>query len=439
LIYQTAALTIWIGRWNTYEISTVENGFAEPADNFDPPSFVPPIYTRTWFHTGAYIKGEAISQHFAHEYYGAPAPNTPNFETVFEQFADTLLPDTILPDAPLSVAEQQEACRALKGMTLRQEVYAHDGSSKQPDPYTVSELNYTLKLVQPRGPNEHAVFFAHPRESINYHYERNAADPRVQHDLVLQVDAFGNAERMVSIAYPRGNVPGRLPEQEQTHVTLTLAWFINRDDEDDWYRAGLPAETRAYELVKPPRPAGRFTFDDISTLVTAMVPLNAREPLASKTIPNEDWDWRRSWNETMEPGGVMISRLRPMDHVRTLYRKDDPQNSSDLLPLGEIESRALTGEAYKLAFTTSLLSKVFRRGTEDLLPSPASVLTTDGGYLEGDSYRSMSSGLFPLTDAPGQWWIRSGRVFLTEPSGGSPGSEIAFARANFFLPRRFVD
>ena len=59
---------------------------------------------------------------------------------------------------------------------------------KNKHPYTVAEQNFTIRPVQPRGRNRHAVFFTHPREAINYHYERNPADPRVQHALTLEVD-----------------------------------------------------------------------------------------------------------------------------------------------------------------------------------------------------------------------------------------------------------
>src|SRR5207237_184998 len=101
------------------EIGTVDSGALESANNFESSSFVPPVCTKTWYHTGAYIQGEAISQHFDHEYYGAPAQDTPAFDTEFARFEDTLLPDTMLPDVPLSAEEQREACRALKGMVLR--------------------------------------------------------------------------------------------------------------------------------------------------------------------------------------------------------------------------------------------------------------------------------------------------------------------------------
>ena len=59
-------------------------------------------------------------------------------------------------------------------------------------PYTVTEQNFTIRALQPRGANRHAVFFTHAREAISYHYERNPADPRIQHALTLEVDAFGN-------------------------------------------------------------------------------------------------------------------------------------------------------------------------------------------------------------------------------------------------------
>ena len=66
----------------------------------------------------------------------------------------------------------REACRALRGSILRQEVYALDGTDAADRPYSVSERNYTIEVLQPQGPNQYAVFFAHPRETIDFHYER---------------------------------------------------------------------------------------------------------------------------------------------------------------------------------------------------------------------------------------------------------------------------
>ena len=103
--------------------------------------------------------------------------------------AKRLLDDTVLPDA-LTPDEEREACRALKGSMLRQEIYAQDGTAKADHPYTVTEQNFTVRLLQARACNRHAVFLTHAREAINYHYERNPDDPRTSHTLTLEADCL---------------------------------------------------------------------------------------------------------------------------------------------------------------------------------------------------------------------------------------------------------
>ena len=67
------------------------------------------------------------------------------------------LPDETRLPFDLAGNEAQEACRALKGSLLRQEIYALDGTDAEDRPYTVSEHNYTIELLQPQGTNSHAV------------------------------------------------------------------------------------------------------------------------------------------------------------------------------------------------------------------------------------------------------------------------------------------
>ena len=91
---------------------------------------------------------------------------------------DTVLPTTVLlADGTripydLSGEEMREACRALNGSILRQEIYALDGTEASDRPYSASERNYTIEVLQPQGPNRYAVFLAHARETIDFHYER---------------------------------------------------------------------------------------------------------------------------------------------------------------------------------------------------------------------------------------------------------------------------
>ena len=70
------------------------------------------------------------------------------------------------------------------------------------------------------------------------------------------------------------------------------------------------------------------------------------EPGAAQLWPYEKWDWHR--NAANAPADT---RLRLIEHVRTLYRRDDLTGP---LALGQVESLALPFESYKLAFTPEL-------------------------------------------------------------------------------------
>ncbi len=137
----------------------------------------------------------------------------------------------------------------MKGSILRQEIYADDGSAKAALPYSVSERSYRTVCLQPRGPNRYAVFLIHPDETLDYHYERNTADPRISHSLTLSVDDYGNVLKAVSIGYAR-RVPA-FEEQGKALATLTESLYTNAILEDDAYRTPLPAEVRTYELTAP--------------------------------------------------------------------------------------------------------------------------------------------------------------------------------------------
>ncbi|MCK5014073.1 MAG: VCBS repeat-containing protein [Candidatus Omnitrophica bacterium] len=434
-----------VEQWDTEEIGTDSFEISEEDTNWEEASFAPPVLTRTWFHTGAFLEGDLISKQFADEYYREGDPSLGIGELDPGQFSAMLLDDTVLPE-DLTVEEIREACRALKGGILRQEVYALD---RQPDgrlseesdrPYTVSERNYTIKQLQPRGDNKHAVFFVHPLETIDFHYERKLvdvgvkklADPRVSHQMTLKVDDYGNVERSVAIGYPRRAVPGRQPEQEETHITFTVNRFINYPNNQDWYRAGLPAETQTYEIVKPPKPAvsatsvALFKIETFRTLTENLFPLDSNEPDTLTILPYEKWNWRKDTDTSNE------TKLRLIERVRTLYRKNDLSGFS---ALGQVDSLALPGETYKLAFTPGLLETVYIRerlgeDLENLLfPDPSVVLGSKepdgGGYVD--------------LDGNGNWWIPSGQIFYWQNLEDNPVQERDFAREHFFLPHRFSD
>jgi hypothetical protein len=180
------------------------------ATNIDAASYVPPVLTKTWVHTGAYPIGRRVSRVYDHEYYSEADGASGSRVLSEDQIEAMRLPDTVLPPG-FSADEIHEAVRSLKGAVLRTEVFALDGSEAAGRPYIVSEKNYTIRLVQPIAGNRHAVFLTHARESVDFHYERRLytiggnqlADPRVTHGIVLAVDDYGNELQSVAIGYGR--------------------------------------------------------------------------------------------------------------------------------------------------------------------------------------------------------------------------------------------
>ncbi|NEQ65988.1 MAG: sugar-binding protein, partial [Symploca sp. SIO2D2] len=136
------------------------SGDAEPYD-------VPPVLSKTWYHTGAWLrptpspsqegKKESLSKQYEPEYFQGDAEAHQFPDSVFD--ANGQEPDS---------ASWREAHRALKGMVLREELYGLDDSAQQADPYTVSQSNYRVKLIQPQGENKYGIYFVHPQESLTY-------------------------------------------------------------------------------------------------------------------------------------------------------------------------------------------------------------------------------------------------------------------------------
>jgi RHS repeat-associated protein len=381
-------------------------------------SFVPPMLTRTWFHTGAFLGAGTVSGQYAHEYWVEPIlrGDAPAARQAI------LLPDSAL-EGRLPPDEMREAYRALKGSVLRVEVYSLDGTARAEHPYTVTEQNLSVRRVQARGPNRHAVFLTHSREFLRYHYERRPADPRVTHELTLEVDEFGNVLRSVSIAYGRrAGYPEPEPglsdaframlayDQSRLHIGATEHVFthpVGRPTDPaplDAYRAPLPCETITAELTGIAPAAFRFGFDEMDRHWTTLWS-------GTRDIPYEEVS-------TAQVEGVGSSARfgrRIVSRDLTLYRRDD---LTSLLPRGVAQARALPGESYRLALTPGLIDRIFgtRVTSTDLL---------EGGYVQPAGQ-----------DA---WWVPSGRLFYSPGDADTPAQELAEARAHFYLPRRAVN
>ncbi len=425
--------------WDTEELAVLEaDRTSGDFANLNPAASVPPVLTRAWLHTGVFPGEDRVSRLYARDYYRQPGGGDPDLP-------DTRLPGTLRltgqPPRPwrLSQTEAREACRALKGRPLREEVYALDGTEADGRPYGVTEYNYTIELLQPAldprpdGPqNYHAVLLAHPRETLTAHFERTLypiagerrADPRVGHDLVLAIDDYGNPLRSASVSYGRRFPdPALRPEDQEAQRRLRLTFaenrYTNAVELPGVHRTPLPCETRTFEIVGlhpggqglPPdnplhdaghRPDGGrrgtgawFGVDEL------------REGLAAirTELSYQDWD--------ADPAQLPGPARRLTGHTRVRYSRDDLAGQ---LPLGVLEPLALPYQACRLAFTGGLVKDVY-------------------GDRVGD--RMLASAGYEKDEAT--WWIPSGQVFYSPDADDDADAERAFARRHFFLPRRFRD
>jgi RHS repeat-associated protein len=398
--------------WDTEELAVLEaDGTGGHFANLDPATDLPPMLTRTWLHTGVFPAENRVTRLYAHEYYRQPGGGGPDLP-------GTALPTTLrltgqaLRPWRLSRNEAREACRALKGKALREEVYALDGTEAQSRPYAVTEHNYTIELLQPGtepqpdGPqNYHAVFLTHSRESVTANYERTLypvdgelrADPRITHDLVLALDDYGNPVRSASAGYGRRYPdPTLTPEDQAAQARLRLTYtengYTNAVDLPDAHRTPMPAQASTFEVVglSPARRLFDFTelWDGMADVITE--------------ISFQGWD-----ADVGAPARRLISRTR----IR--YRRDD---LSGALPLGVLEPLALPYRSYRQAFTDSLVVDLYGNHVD------AKMLTAAGYIRDGES-----------------WQLPSGRVFYSPGDADNAGDELAYARRNFFLPHRFRD
>ncbi|XXT18782.1 SpvB/TcaC N-terminal domain-containing protein [Sorangium sp. So ce429] len=325
----------------------------------------PPVVAKTWFHTGAWARGAAISRRYEKEYYGLD-PEAPR------------LPDTLL-EAGLSAEERRQACRALRGQVLRQEVYALDGTPAERHPYSVAEKSFAVRRVEPaRGPSP-GVFLVVPREAISLLYERHQdaegrLDPRVTQEFTLEVDVFGAVRKSATVAYPRRRVPSDpdLAAQGRLLATLIENDVVHLDSKPEGYRLAIPVESRTYEFqgLVPPR-------EGLSFEATARAVAGADASLVKRLIQQQR------------------------------FRYYDSASLPSPLPFGGADLLALPYERYALALTAEQIAQTFNAGQERVTPA----ILAEGGYVQ----------------LPGEsgFWIPSGR--------------LVFDPSRFYLPVSTID
>jgi len=321
----------------------------------------PPVKTISWFHTGAFLRNQKIIHQCEDEYFQN------------ELFQEYQMPEAVL-DTELSISELREAHRALKGLSIRQEVYAEDGSEQSEFPYSATQTSAEIKLIQPQGPNKYASFLSVRSESISYHYERNPADPRIAQSFVLATDELGNVSESAAVVYPRVTRPtgvDAIPdkvweEQDRLHITSGEVLFTNDVLEEDVFRLRAGYETQSYEFSGIHQPT-EFFFSKQDLI--------AEFALATTISFSEDFGTGRE--------------KRLIGHGRSYFFKED-LSGPELL--GVLNGKAMREMTYRLAYTPELVTDSFGTKVTDAMLVDAKYV-----HLEGDD----------------NWWVPSGTVIFS--------------------------
>jgi hypothetical protein len=157
------------------------------------PHYSPPTLTRTWFHCGPVAADEAgdwTELDLRHEYWAGDPPML------------SRPPELTAYLAGLPRPARRTALRALRGRTLRTELYARDGSDREQRPYTVTEALSGVRDETGQG----RVFFPFGLGQRTTQWERGD-DPMTQFTFTADYDAYGFPARQVSVAVPRGRNP----------------------------------------------------------------------------------------------------------------------------------------------------------------------------------------------------------------------------------------
>lgn len=325
----------------------------------------PPVLTRTWYHTGAFLDKDRILRQFAHEYFQNP-------------LVENLLPEPELPP-DLDMDEWREALRSCKGLLLRREVYANDNSGVDGVPYLAEQHNALIKILQPRGENKYAVCLVHPSQSITYYYERTAGDPRIAHDMVFEVDNYGNVCSSASVVYPRLGTPDAVAlltqtEQGKIHLLFHRMAYTNAILTDpDNYRTPLIYSAKTYEVTALPGQAALEIFPT---------------PLS---VPYYDPVALGAYCEAAFPASALESPAGTLiEYQRTLYCS--ATNPSTPLAPTVIDAHGLIYESYRAAFNQAMLSAMDIPGfnlpvTDTLLQAPSG-----GAFIYEENYYWIPSG-----------------------------------------------
>ncbi|KAJ5666840.1 hypothetical protein N7462_011249 [Penicillium macrosclerotiorum] len=350
-----------------------------------------PIHTKQWFHTGA-PSDTITANHQLHSAWPESSGGAGCHQ----------LPFNLAPD------EKYMVHRALKGQKLREEVYSDDGSRHVARPYYVSEFSHGVA----RHTAVAGCYRVVPRESVKIVYEREAAGipPRIEREMALQVDEYGNVLRTLTVTQGRTSSVGAPARDEQAASwgIYTETSVTNAVIETHCFQTPQVASTRQY-AVRGLADSQIIELDGLAATNCAL--LSALEEVPYHTV--------------VEKGEEYVSRGPCKSLVGETRQYFYDSQLREPLQLGVIEPFSILERSYQLAFQRdTLLEQFVSTGLLNLEMLPTTM--EQAGYVRlGDS-----------EDDNDRWWTPSDQQqFATTQKD----ERLGLARRSFYQPTVVVD
>src|SRR5262249_7049426 len=140
---------------------------------------------------------------------------------------------------------------------------------------------------------------------------------------------------------------------------------VNVADQIDWYRAGVPYQSRTWEVrgfTNAPAPPAPLTVDAPAYAFAVAAQAPAAAAIAYEAV--------------FDPARF---QRRQIADVQTFYRADDGQAE---LALGQVAARGLLARSRRMAFSQALLDATFDPGHS----LPAGLAAASGYDFDGTQY-----------------------------------------------------
>lgn len=246
------------GRVDQYDTETFERynsqGLhgAEQFESVSQASFSSPLLTKSWFYLGpvGMEYGDWHIPDFSEEYFSEDI-NAFNLQEDLKSFL-----------SGLPRRARRDAHRALRGSSLRTELYALDGDPREDRPYTVTENHYDLR--EEYKPSEYVggefpekknwgsayVFFSMGAASRTTQWERGEeTENHHTFSFSRNYDSYGNLKESISVAVPRGgNYMTPIASPEPYLVTMKEKVFGYNDTAGGTYIVDRVCSDKDYEI-----------------------------------------------------------------------------------------------------------------------------------------------------------------------------------------------